>query len=161
MLHTLRPTVTIAAMDYIEILRKVPLFAHTSERFLRGLARSCQVRSFSSGAYLVEQGESGVGLFIITSGKVRVEKKGASGKPLVIAEHGPGDVIGEMSVIDGAPRSASVLALEETETLALASWSFNAFMESHPELALEILPVVVRRFRETNDKLIEMMNSCG
>ena len=77
---------------------------------------------------------------------------------MIIAEHGPGEVVGEMAVIDGAPRSASVLALEETSTLALASWSFNSFMESHPELALEILPVVVKRFRETNERLLELMN---
>ena len=145
-------------MDYVNILQQVPLFAHTSERFLRGLSRSCTERSFSKGEYLVKQGDEGVGLFIITGGRVRVEKAGGGKETLLIAEHGPGDVVGEMSVIDGAPRSASVLALEDTETLALASWSFNSFMESHPELALEILPVVVKRFRETNERLLELMN---
>ena len=145
-------------MDYVATLQQVPLFGNTSERFLRGLSRSCAERVFSAGDYLVKQGDEGVGLFIITKGKVRIEKSGAGDSRITIAEHGPGDVIGEMSVIDGAPRSASVLAVEDTETLALASWSFNSFMESHPELALEILPVVVRRFRETNDRLLELMS---
>lgn len=148
----------MSPMDYVKTLQQVPLFAHTSERFLRGLSRSCAERSFEAGSYIVEQGDEGVGLFIITSGRVRVEKRGAGGSSLIIAEHGPGEVVGEMAVIDGAPRSASVLALEDTETLALASWSFNSFMESHPELALEILPVVVNRFRETNDRLLELMS---
>ena len=145
-------------MDYVKILQQVPLFASTSERFLRGLSKSCTERSFEAGSYIVEQGDEGVGLFIITSGRVRIEKRGAGERRMVIAEHGPGEVVGEMSVIDGAPRSASVLALEDTGTLALASWSFNSFMESHPELALEILPVVVRRFRETNERLLALMN---
>ncbi|MFW6250899.1 MAG: cyclic nucleotide-binding domain-containing protein, partial [Alkalispirochaetaceae bacterium] len=61
-------------MDYVKILQQVPLFAQTSERFLRGLARSCTERSFDAGTYVVEQGDEGVGLFVITSGRVRVEK---------------------------------------------------------------------------------------
>lgn len=148
----------MCAMDYVKILQQVPLFAHTSERFLRGLARSCTERSFDAGTYVVEQGDEGVGLFVITSGRVRVEKRGGGDRRMIIAEHGPGEVVGEMAVIDGAPRSASVLAVENTSTLALASWSFNSFMESHPELAFEILPVVVKRFRETNERLLELMN---
>jgi CRP-like cAMP-binding protein len=59
-----------------------------------------------------------------------------------------------MAVFDGAPRSASVAAAEETTCLVLASWEFNAFLKAHPEAALELLPIVVKRFRETNEALI-------
>jgi CRP-like cAMP-binding protein len=59
-----------------------------------------------------------------------------------------------MTVFDGAPRSASVMATMETICLVLASWEFNSFLKSHPEIAIDLLPIVVRRFRETNDALI-------
>jgi CRP-like cAMP-binding protein len=71
-----------------------------------------------------------------------------------LAENGPGDIMGEMAVFDGAPRSASVVAGVETTCLVLASWEFNAFLKAHPEVALDLLPIVVKRFRETNDALV-------
>ena len=76
-----------------------------------------------------------------------------SGERLELATHGPGEVVGEMSVLDGAQRTADVIAIADTRCLVLSSWDFKSFMEAHPEVALEILPVVVRRFRETNTAL--------
>jgi CRP-like cAMP-binding protein len=114
----------------------------------------CSERSFKKGDYLVRQGDEGVGMFIIVSGRVKVVKETQGGESFDIASHGPGEFIGEMSVLDGAPRSASVVAQEDTTCLVLVSWDFRAFLKTHPVVALEILPVVVRRFRETNEKLI-------
>jgi CRP-like cAMP-binding protein len=141
-------------MDKEQALAKVSLFEGLNPKYLKGLAAIATERVFKPGEYLMRQGESGVGLFIILSGKVRVEKIDASGKTVEIAENGPGDILGEMAVFDGAPRSASVAAATETASLVLASWEFNAFLKAHPEAALELLPIVVKRFRETNDALI-------
>ena len=66
-----------------------------------------------------------------------------------------------MSVLDGATRTADVVAVERTTCLVLASWAFNSFMEAHPEVALQILPVVVKRFRETNEALMGLQDSPG
>jgi len=71
-----------------------------------------------------------------------------------IASNGPGDVMGEFAVLDGAKRTATVTATEATKCLVLASWEFTSFMKAHPEVAISILPIVVTRFRETNDALI-------
>jgi CRP/FNR family cyclic AMP-dependent transcriptional regulator len=137
-------------------LAKVGLFAELNPKFLRGLASIATERTFEPGEYLMRQGESGIGLFIILSGKVRVEKTDPNGRNVELAENGPGDILGEMAVFDGAPRSASVSATTPTTSLVLASWEFNAFLKAHPEAALEILPIVVKRFRETNDALINL-----
>ena len=59
-----------------------------------------------------------------------------------------------MSVLDGAVLTADVVAVEDTECYAIVSWDFNSLMRSYPEIALEILPVIVKRFRETNEKLV-------
>jgi CRP-like cAMP-binding protein len=136
-----------------EFLAQVPLFADLSKHHLKGLARACTERTYKADDVIVKQGNPGIGLFIIVSGTVVVQKTTEQGKRIEIATHGPGEVIGEMAVLDGAPRSADVIAKEETKVLILASWDFKSFMNTHPEVALEILPVIVRRFRETNEAL--------
>lgn len=137
-----------------EFLKRVELFADLSQKNLTRVAKLCTQRSYKAGEAVVEQGSPGVGLFIITAGKVKIVKTTKSGEQLEIATHGPGEFIGEMSVLDGAVRTASVVAVEDTECYAIVSWDFNSLMRSYPEIALEILPVIVRRFRETNEKLI-------
>jgi len=141
-------------MDKEQALAKVGLFETLNPKFLKGIAGICTERSFKPGEYLMKQGESGIGLFIILSGRVRIEKTDASGKEVEIAENGPGDIMGGMAVFDGSPRSASVKAVADTSCLVLASWEFNSFLKAHPEAALELLPIVVKRFRETNDALV-------
>ena len=137
----------------VDALKSVTLFATLSPRFLRGMAKACTEREFAAEDTLVRQGNPGVGLFVIVSGRVKVVKTSESGEALELATHGSGEVIGEMSVLDGARRTANVVAIEPTTCLVLSSWDFKSFMDSHPEVALEILPVVVKRFRETNAAL--------
>ncbi|HOX31526.1 MAG TPA: Crp/Fnr family transcriptional regulator [Spirochaetales bacterium] len=143
-------------MDKNQALAKVGLFEGMHPKHVKGIADICAERSFKAGEYLMRQGESGIGLFIILSGKVRVEKTDASGRNVELAENGPGDIMGEMAVFDGSPRSASVAAVVDTSCLVLASWEFNAFLKAHPEAALELLPIVVKRFRETNEALVSL-----
>ncbi len=141
-------------MDKEQALSKVSIFENLNPKYVKGIAGICTERTFKPGDYLMKQGESGIGLFIILSGRVRIEKNDTSGRQVEIAENGPGEIMGEMAVFDGSPRSASVLAIQETTCLVLASWEFNSFLKTYPEAALELLPIIVRRFRETNDALI-------
>ena len=143
-------------MDRIELLKKVSLFSNLSEAHLSSIAEFCVERSFSEGGVIIKQGDPGIGLYVICSGKVKIVKETAGGEKLDIAELGPGDFFGEMTVLDSAPRSANVIALEESKCLVLSAWDFNARMNVHPEIALKILPVVVKRFRETNEKLLAL-----
>jgi len=141
-------------MDKEQALAKVGLFERLNPKYIKGIAAICTERTFKPDDYLMKQGENGIGLFIILSGRVRVEKTNAAGQRVELAENGPGDILGEMAVFDGSPRSASVAAVVETTCLVLASWEFNAFLKAHPEAALDILPIVVKRFRETNEALV-------
>jgi CRP-like cAMP-binding protein len=139
-----------------ELLKGVDLFSGLKKKDLTSLAKSCVERTYQAGQTLVRQGESGVGLYMIVSGKVKIVKQTMSGEALEIAVQGPGDFFGEMTVLDNAPRSASVVAVEDTKCLLLTSWDFRARLEIHPEIALDILPILVKRFRETNEKLISL-----
>jgi CRP/FNR family cyclic AMP-dependent transcriptional regulator len=143
-------------MDREELLKRVDLFSGLKTKDLKSLATSCVNRSYKKGESLVQQGEPGRGLYVLLEGKVKIVKKTAGGDQLEIAVLGPGDFFGEMSVLDDAPRSASVIAVENTECFVLTAWDFNAKMERNPEIALKILPVVVQRFRETNDRLLAL-----
>ena len=141
-------------MTDVEILKRVSLFSSLQSKHLKSIFKACTAREFGPGENLVEQGTQGVGLFIIETGKVEVIKTKQDGSSFTIASHGPGEVIGEMSILDGALRTATVKAVEPTSCLVLPSWSFQSIMEAHPEVALGILPVVVKRFRETNEALL-------
>ncbi|MBU0927835.1 MAG: cyclic nucleotide-binding domain-containing protein [Spirochaetes bacterium] len=141
-------------MNNENALAKVSLFANLEQRYIKGIAQICTERDFAAGDHLMKQGEDGIGLFIILSGKVKIEKTNASGASVEIASNGPGDIMGELAVLDGAKRTATVTATEPTKCLVLASWEFTSFMKAHPEVAIHILPIVVQRFRETNDALI-------
>jgi CRP-like cAMP-binding protein len=143
-------------MDKKELLSKVGLFSGLSDEALIRLAEFCTELNFKKGETLIKQGEQGVGLYVVVSGEVKIVKKTAGGDELEVALHGAGDFFGEMAVLDDAPRSASVIAVVDTECLFLSAWDFKARMKLHPEIAIEILPVVVKRFRETNEKLLAL-----
>ena len=141
-------------MDKEKLLGGVALFANLQPKHLKGIAQICTERSFKAGDVLIKQGEDGIGLFILITGRVKVSKTNPGGQNVEIASNGAGDILGEMAVLDGAPRTATVTATEPTDALVLASWEFNSFLKTHPEVAIDILPIVVKRFRETNDALI-------
>ncbi|HAP43961.1 MAG: hypothetical protein A2087_10650 [Spirochaetes bacterium GWD1_61_31] len=141
-------------MDKEKLLGGVALFANLQPKHLKGIAQICTERSFKAGDVLIKQGEDGIGLFILITGRVKVTKTNPGGQNVEIASNGAGDILGEMAVLDGAPRTATVTATEPTDALVLASWEFNSFLKTHPEVAIDILPIVVKRFRETNDALI-------
>ena len=143
-------------MDKAEVLSKVGLFSGLSKEDLNRLAEFCVELHFKKGETLIKQDDRGVGLYMITAGQVKIVKKTSGGHELEVALHGPGDFFGEMAVLDDAPRSASVVAVVDTDCLFLSAWDFKARLKLHPEIALEILPVVVSRFRETNEKLLAL-----
>jgi len=103
----------------------------------------------------MRQGENGVGLFILLSGKVAVTRRDDNGKITLSIHIGSGEILGEMAVIDGAPRSADVVAEESTSCLILTAWEFNAFLKTNPKVAVDILPVVVKRYREAIAALVQ------
>jgi CRP/FNR family transcriptional regulator, cyclic AMP receptor protein len=98
---------------------------------------------FPAERVIARQGEIGTGLFIIVEGRVRVVRDGG-----IIARLGPGDFFGELSVLDGAPRNASVIADDPTTCLALATWDAERVLREQPGVALAVLRVLAARLRE-------------
>jgi CRP/FNR family transcriptional regulator, cyclic AMP receptor protein len=101
---------------------------------------------FPAGQVINRQGDIGTGFFVIVSGGVRVVRDGAE-----VAALGPGDFFGELSVLDGRPRIAQVVAAEPTTCLAIATWDFEAVLLAEPRVALAILRGLAGRLRELTE----------
>lgn len=132
--------------DNVEFLKHVPLFQDLDRRSLEAIANAAVEQSYTPGQEIVRQGDTGVGAFIIKSGKVEaVQDRG--GHQHRLAELGTGEVFGEMALLDEFPRSATVRAVEPTTCLGIQRWHFKGILESHPQIALTLLPVLTKRLR--------------
>jgi hypothetical protein len=114
----------------------------------------CIVREYSAGDCIVKQGESGLGLFFITRGRVKVEVD-RNGSKAVVAQLKSEDFLGELSIIDNKPRSADVICLEDTSCLLLTRDSFSKLMNKYPEIAVQMAKALAGRIRATNDMMMQ------
>lgn len=135
------------------MLRTVPLFANFSEEQLRALTPLVTRRSAARGAIIMAAGDPTDSLYIILSGRFKVMMSDADGKEVILSILGPGEFFGEMGLIDDAPRSASVVAIEPCELLALARRDFKKCMTENAEMAIGVMRGLVRRLREADRKI--------
>lgn len=141
-------------MGQADMLKKVPIFSELAGRDLERLARIMVLRSVKAGEAVIEEGDQAAGVFIITSGRMEVVRGGGQ-REQVLATLGPGDFFGEMALFEGFPRNATVRALEDSECLAMTRWDFLAELKNHPEIAVAMLPVLVRRLRAVEAQLTD------
>lgn len=140
------------------LLEQVPLFARLDHKERKKLAAVCLPKTFPVNTHMVEEGKPGLGLFIITAGKVEVYR-GTGDRKQSLNILGMGSILGEMSLIDNQPRSASVVTLEPTECLLITRDSFHTLVQKHPQTAWCIAQVLAERFRRVDSKLLELMDA--
>jgi CRP-like cAMP-binding protein len=140
-------------MDYmIESLRRVPILAALKPEQLEGLGKLVTTRVYKKGDVIIKQGEPGTGLFIVINGSVQVTSKTRPGLPEAkLNVLNKGDFFGEMSLIDGYPRAATVTALADTEVVELNRWIFLDALRREPGIAVAMLPVLTRRIRQLEE----------
>jgi CRP-like cAMP-binding protein len=136
--------------DREDLLKSVPIFSELGRGDLSRLAKLMVERPVKAGDAVVEENDQAAGFFVVSSGKLQVERQGKE-----LATYGPGDFFGEMALFEGFPRSATVRALEDSELLAMTRWDFTAELKNRPQIALGMLPVLVRRLREADEKLTD------
>ena len=134
--------------DKVDLLRKIPLFSRLSQRQLNAVASHADGVQLRKGAVLAKQGGQGLEAIVIVDGRARVEGDGKA-----IAELGPGDVVGEMSVIDGKPRSATVIAETSMNLLVLHRRDFVSLLETVPGLQRKLLVTLCERVRRADQAL--------
>lgn len=128
---------------YVNYLQAVPIFQPLHPNELQELARSLKERVYEPGAVIVKQGDPGVGFFLIAEGAVEVTHDGHR-----IRDLGRGEFFGELALMEERARTATVTAKERTRCLQLVRWDFRALLKQHPDMAVKVMEVVVRRLRD-------------
>ncbi len=134
-------------------LRRVPLFSGLTEGQLEMLAAGSARRSYPKGRTIVSEGEPSQSMYILLAGRAKVQRSDSEGKEVILAVLGAGEFIGEMSLIDDAPRSASVITIEPCEFMAVSKDAFKAMLAQNPEVAMNVMRGLVRRLREADKKI--------
>jgi CRP/FNR family transcriptional regulator, cyclic AMP receptor protein len=137
-------------------LARVPLLKDVSIESLTGLTRSLRRRSFHRGEVVFHQGDPGDTLHIVRNGRVKVVLPAETGDEVVLAVLGPGDCFGELALLDGGPRSASVVAMESVETWVLGRQDFLLFFRSNIEAAERLVINLARTIRRTNEDVADL-----
>lgn len=134
----------MAGTDAVALLADVPFFEGIDDKSRKAVAQAGKEISFKEGDFVVGEKGVGVGFYLVLEGEVEVRKGSKT-----LATLGRGQFFGEMSVIDGQPRSADVVATAPTKCWVLPAWSFAGLIKGHPEVALPMLKELVKRLRAT------------
>lgn len=137
-------------------LRQHAFFSDLGEDALRDLTDTAQTKLLKARHTLFQQGDDGDTLYVVLSGRIKISTISAAGKETVLCFMGPGDVLGEIAVLDGDTRTATATVIEEARVLSLAQAPFYGFLQEHPEIALNIIRVLCGRLRQTDTFVEEM-----
>jgi CRP-like cAMP-binding protein len=137
----------------VSFLQNVPLFHGLNNRHLEQLARRMVDRQYSAGQPIVIQGHGGEGFFVVVSGKAEAFRERADGEKVPVNTFGPTDFFGELALLDDGLRTASVIASEPTQCVALTRWDFLAALREDAEMSVIILQELAKRFRRALDSL--------
>lgn len=134
-----------------EVLQMVPLFAGLLDDDRAELAARLRRRRYRRGETLFLRGDPGSFLYVVQVGRVKIAMSSNQGKEVILALMGPGDFFGELALLDGGERSADAVVVEDCSLLLLGRKDFNRYVEQRPRVALEVMSVLSRRIRQTNN----------
>jgi CRP/FNR family transcriptional regulator, cyclic AMP receptor protein len=132
-------------------LKNNPLFRELDEATFDNLLRAAKPKIYKSRASIFHEGDPGGSMLMVLSGQIKITSLAANGKECVLAFMGPGDVIGELTVLDGGARTASAQAIEASRVLELTRSAFMTVLENNPSTALKIIEILCKRLRATSE----------
>ena len=135
------------------LLRSIPLFAGLPENQVYQIARMAGVRKVPRNTTLVRVGDKTDALYVLVSGSAKVLNRDVEGREVILTLLGAGECFGEMSLIDGSPRSADVVSCEPCELLVIAKSDFAHALSENVDLCLNIMKSLADRLREANRKI--------
>ncbi len=138
-------------------LRQVSLFAGLPDPAISALAARVRVRTCRKGEVLFHKDDPGNSLFVLKTGRIKISTFSSEGKEAIFTVLGPGDVFGELALLDGAPRSAAATALELSRLLTLDRVAFTAFLREQPDAALLLLGDLTARVRRLSAQVEDLM----
>jgi CRP-like cAMP-binding protein len=135
------------ADEAVELLRRVPLFADLERRDLERVAATMKLRRFGSGEAMAQEGEGGIGFFVISEGEARVSVHGRD-----VGRLGPGQYFGEIALIADTDRTATVTAETDMRCYGLTRWEFRPIVEGNPKVAWKLLEAVAKKIGEVEQR---------
>ncbi len=146
------PPARRSASDLTAILRQAPVLARLSERGAVALARAAHLRAFARGQPIFQQGDPADTVYVLAGGLVVIYLATPDGRELVINELRPGDIFGEMALLQGQKRSASAVARQASEVVFIEGRAFLAELETEPRLMRQLLETLAQRLRESGER---------
>lgn len=140
-----------------EVLARAGIFQGVSPDAVAALVRQLEPVAFRRGEVAFVEGEPGDTLYIITAGKVKIGRKSADGRDSLITLMGPSDMFGELAIFDPGPRTSTVTALTEVKAVTMSRSVLRSWIADRPEIAEQLLRVLARRLRRTNDNLSDLI----
>src|SRR3954452_18195623 len=137
----------------VELLERIPLFSELSPEELDQVAQVAIPRSFPRETRVFHEGDPGDACYIVSQGSCRVIRQHSDGRVITLATLGPGAIFGELAMLDGERRSASVETAEPTELLALPATDMRTLIREHPGMAEKLVVALTRRLREANERI--------
>lgn len=143
----------MSTQDRYAFLRRVAMFDEMDEEELAALARDFRRRTFGAGESIFYQGDPGNAVYVVERGTVRIYVHADEGQEVAVVIYGPGEVFGEMSLLDQLPRSATAEAIEETVLWVMNAQDFDRHLRTSHQLALNVMLTLSTRLRQTNESV--------
>ncbi len=140
-------------MAVLETLRQVPLFSHLSEEEIKRLSAATRQKMYPKNSIIVFEDDPGDALYVVDSGQVKVVLIGEDGREVILSILSGGEFFGEMALIDDQPRSAHVIAMQDSNLIVLYREDFHRCLDETPRIALGLLRALSRRLRSADHKI--------
>lgn len=141
----------------VELIRRLPIFAKIDLAMLKLLCFSSERMTFEKGQVMFNAGDAADAAYMLIDGHVEITRSTPTG-PLVVGTLGPMEIVGDMAIFGGLPRTATVTATTRVETLRIAKEQFTSIIRASPDAALELIRILVMRLDSTTARLIESLS---
>jgi hypothetical protein len=141
---------TVSILERVLLLREIPIFADLSPEDLKRMAEIAREEWYPQDTVIFRQGDEGNMMLVIVAGQLQVLRT-MNGREVVLAQRGPGDFVGEMAIIESAPRSATLITKSEARLLSIDADTFRSILHERPEVSFAVLRSVSRRLREMTE----------
>lgn len=142
-----------ASDSTVGLLARVPLFSDLSSEELARISRVAIERSYPASTRVFHEGDTSDACYVVRTGELRVTREHSAGRAITLARLGPGDMFGELAMLDGEARSASVETVTAVEVVAIAAADMRRLLAKNSEITVKLVTALTRRVREANERL--------
>jgi CRP/FNR family transcriptional regulator len=135
------------------LLGRVPLFAGLSEPELQRIAQVAVLRHYPAGSVILREGDAGDTCYVMRSGRARILREHSDGRAITLTNVGPGEIFGELAMLGGEVRSATVETLEYVEAVAILADDLKRLLNDHPEISVKLLEALAKKLRQANERI--------